>query len=555
MHDSAFSFYLRNHRVNGYTEPGLATFYAEQLLKGLEGLPPETGQKRIALAVGLLRQALLLNPFDKQLRGLVNQLANPAPASEIFTAWLGACNKVLDDTDEISISNAMEQAEAWKHDELRLRDTALNHHSLCLRHVCLIKLWELGNLPYFTDAACAVASSEAGPLICGLYAFAAHSAGDAALCEGLLSRALINPLTLNLKAERAAAAGDTETARGLLLRSLDALPVQIHLLLRLHELLSPPQPPTLSSLNNDARVSVLLYTWNKLDVTMDTLRSLLDSDIGDAHVTLLNNGSTAFTPEDFAAAVGNVAQGRQVEVIQLPVNIGAPAARNWLWQLESSLKADYVAFLDDDVFLPSNWLRCFLQDAAEYPEATVIGSRVMSPGDIPTIQYAARFFSQTATNHIRFTSTAPLFMDMQQYTYRRPSLSVMGCCHLFNRKACERLNVPGFDVRFTPSQIDDIEHDIQVWLSGGTVLYDGRVCVVHRQNAGGAPLRTEANSGHEWGNHMKMEMKLSGDQLDSVDRQVQARDEAHLKCCVRKALPELSQRTKTFFAQCGLLDG
>jgi GT2 family glycosyltransferase len=553
MHDSAFSFYLRNHRVNGYTEPGLAMFYGEQLLKGLETLPPETGQKRIALAAGLLRQALLLNPFDKVLRGVVNQLANPAPASEIFTAWLGACNKVLDGTDDMFVGEALEQAEEWKRDETLLRNTALNHESICLRHACLVKLWELGNLPYFTDAACAIASSEAGPLISGFYAFAALAAGEHALCEGLLSRALINPLTLNLKAERAASAGNTETARSLLLRSLDALPVQTHLLLRLQELQTAPQPASLDALASDKRVSVLFYTWNKLDVTMDTLRSLLESDIGNAHIALLNNGSTAFTQDDFAAAVANVAQGREVEVVQLPVNIGAPAARNWLWQMESSRTSDYTAFLDDDVYLPKNWLRCFLQDAAEFPEATVIGPRVVNPGTIPTIQYVARFFSQTAKNLIRFTNNAPLFMDMQQYTYRRPCLSVMGCCHLFNRSACDSLNVPGFDVRFTPSQVDDLEHDIQVWLSGGTVLYDGRVCVVHRQDAGRAAPRTEAGWGHVWGNHMKMEMKISGEDLARVDRQVQALDDAFLRQCLHAALPDLSPRAKTFFAQCGML--
>jgi hypothetical protein len=62
----------------------------------------------------------------------------------------------------------------------------------------------------------------------------------------------------------------------------------------------------------------------------------------------------------------------------------------------------------------------------------------------------------------------------------------MGCCHLFNLKLWERLGVPDFDVRFTPSQVDDLEHDIQVWKAGGHVLYDGRVEVVHRQDAGKA---------------------------------------------------------------------
>lgn len=548
MHDAAFDFYMRSHRMNGYTEPGLAMFFGEQLLKNMDPLPPQDRHRRLELAAGLLRQALLLNPFDRVLRGVVNQLANAAPASEIFTAWLGACNKALEDSEDMFVGEALEQAEEWKQEEERLLHTALSHESPCLRHACVIKLWELGNADMFAEAACAMAASEYGPLVCGLYAYGAMAAQDTPLCEGLLSRALINPLTLNLKAERAAAAGDAASARGLLLRSLDALPVQTHLLLRLHELEASAPPP----LPEAVRTSVLFYTWNKLDVTMDTLRSLLLSETGDAHIALLNNGSTAFSPEEFSAAVAGVAQGRAVEVIQLPVNIGAPAARNWLWQMESSRRSDYTAFLDDDVYLPPDWLRCFLQDAAEHPDATVIGPRVVNPGRIPTIQYVARFFSQTDTNLIRFTNNAPLFMDLQQFTYRRPCLSVMGCCHLFNRAACERLNVPGFDVRFTPSQVDDLEHDIQVWLAGGSVLYDGRVTVVHRQDAGRAAPRTEAGWGHVWGNHMKMEMKISGSELARVNRSVQAADDAHLARCAAAALPELSARARTFLVLCGL---
>ncbi len=162
-------------------------------------------------------------------------------------------------------------------------------------------------------------------------------------------------------------------------------------------------------------------------------------------------------------------------------------------------QADYVAYLDDDALLPADWLRTYLQTAREFPQAAVIGPKVLNLGALPSVQYAAWYFSQTGDRLIRFSSTAPLVWDMGQYDYRRPCLSVMGCCHMFDRQACERLQVSPFDIRFSPSQVDDLEHDIQVWLAGGQVLYDGRVSVVHRQDSGRRSRLFEAGWGHAWG--------------------------------------------------------
>ncbi len=128
-------------------------------------------------------------------------------------------------------------------------------------------------------------------------------------------------------------------------------------------------------------------------------------------------------------------------MVSLPVNIGAPAARNCLWELPHVRQADYVAYLDDDALLPADWLRTYLQTAREFPQAAVIGPKVLNLGALPSVQYAAWYFSQTGDRLIRFSSTAPLVWDMGQYDYRRPCLSVMGCCHMFDRQACERLQV------------------------------------------------------------------------------------------------------------------
>jgi GT2 family glycosyltransferase len=178
-----------------------------------------------------------------------------------------------------------------------------------------------------------------------------------------------------------------------------------------------------------------------------------------------------------------------------------------------------------------------------------VGPKGLNPNPFRTIQYIYRYFEEVGEHKIRFTNNAPMNLDLGQFDGRRPCLSVMGCCHMFDRRKLERLGVPDFDVRFTPSQVDDLERDIQIWKHGGRVLYDGRVEVVHMQDAGRAAPKTEASWGHVWGNHMKMEFKLTGRELRSIDEQVLAVEEKHWQTCLAEAWDLLPDKCRKFWAE------
>lgn len=69
--------------------------------------------------------------------------------------------------------------------------------------------------------------------------------------------------------------------------------------------------------------------------------------------------------------------------VRLAVNVGAPAARNWLMQLPQVAACEYTAYLDDDAAVPADWLRHFARAVALRPEAAAWGCRVVdwhSPG-------------------------------------------------------------------------------------------------------------------------------------------------------------------------------
>ena len=515
------------HRMRGYLETAPAIWAAQRLL---ERTP---GRAAIHLAYALLRQAVVFCPFDPELAGLANALGAQVGIQENVHQISGPTISKL----QPLLDTATPQA---------LADMLTEDTPPLVTNMALGTLWSTGHFPeLFTHHARRIIQRPALHQSLPLLAWGVHALGENRLALEMVSQSETF-LGEALKGHLALTSGDQDSRLRYLTKSLALQPAQPHLIEHLaqRELISRRLPPA-----DSARVHILFYTFNKLETTIATLRSLLASDIGPARISLLNNGSTAFTQDEFSAAVASAAQGREVELIHLPVNIGAPAARNWLYRLPQVQEADYVCFLDDDVLLPSSWLRMYLQDMADHPEVCAVGPKGLNPNPFRTIQYVWRYFEDVGERKIRFTNNAPMNLDLGQFDGRRPCLSVMGCCHMFDRRKLERLGVPDFDVRFTPSQVDDLERDIQIWKRGGRVLYDGRVEVVHMQDAGRAAPKTEASWGHVWGNHMKMEFKFTGRELRDIDEQVRAAEERHWQDCLAKAWDLLPDNCRKFWAE------
>ncbi len=173
----------------------------------------------------------------------------------------------------------------------------------------------------------------------------------------------------------------------------------------------------------------------------------------------------------------------KLKIIELPVNIGAPAARNWLLATEEGRKAEYVAFLDDDVDMPNDWLAALLTTLQVSPDAGVAGAKVVSPGRPRRLQYLYRNIAVAREGMIRLSFYIPSRnFDSGGYDFIRETDNVMGCCHVFTRAAVDA--VPTFDIRFSPSQMDDISHDLDLRLKGFKVMYCGLVTCTHHQMSG-----------------------------------------------------------------------
>lgn len=284
---------------------------------------------------------------------------------------------------------------------------------------------------------------------------------------------------LNHAAEVYARTGDRERSVSTYHASLQLDPLQVPIQYRLEELERPfrSDPEMLNK-----HIAIFLYSYNKSELLQQTLRSLAASERGNAKVVVLLNNCT----DDSLAAVTAINQelfAGDIEIISLPVNIGAPAARNWLLATEHGQKAEYVAFLDDDVEVPTDWLVKLLTVLDRNPKAGIAGAKIVEPGLPRRLQYLYRNISIARNDLLRISLSTPSFnYDYGAYDFIRPTVNVMGCCHVFTRAALDA--APLFDIRFSPTQMDDIVHDIDLCLNGFNVMYCGLVECVHHQMSG-----------------------------------------------------------------------
>ena len=336
-------------------------------------------------------------------------------------------------------------------------------------------------------------------------------------------------------------AGEPDEGTRLLLRAHAAQPWRTSALLRAHGIALGLDRECADLPGSTA---VCLYTWNKaadLDETLEALETVLEGvPMEKAGLFVLDNGSTDETPgvlDKWQSRLGSERMAR----IDLRVNVGAPAARNWLMHDEGVSRYDHLLYLDDDALVPPDLLGRFGALVRRYPDAGVWGCKVADhaqPGRLQSVDLNLAFpegadpetlgdddLSRDEPSPFRLTNLHVQSMDQGWFDHMRPCASVTGCCHLFDR---ERLLKHGeFSLMLSPSQYDDMERDIRMCAAGGHAACTGFLTVLHKKSTGAASLVEDARGmrerGQALGNKFKMqamhpvsEVRAAKDRLEGL---------------------------------------
>lgn len=316
------------------------------------------------------------------------------------------------------------------------------------------------------------------------------------------------------RAERMWSAGLQDEARGLWRDALVQAPWMVGETLRLFDV-KENSGQRVERL--DGKVAIALYSFNKAAELDATLESLFASDIGENPVWVLDNGSTDGTAA--VLATWQEKAGARLHRISLHVNIGAPAARNWLMSVPEIRECRWMVYLDDDVELPGDWLGRLGAAVQAYPEAGVWGCKVVDhaqPGVLQSVDLhlLPPVSEEDGQRRFKVSDLQHQTLDFGQFDYLRPCTSVTGCCHLFRMDRLQESG--GFDLRFSPSQFDDLEHDIRLNRSGQYAVFQGFLRVRHKKRTGKSSRTSIPEFGNSLGNMHKLQMKYSAREYEEL---------------------------------------
>lgn len=330
-----------------------------------------------------------------------------------------------------------------------------------------------------------------------------------------LDQTLLRETTYNGAAEMFISAGDIGKGIELYEASLRQDDRQTPVKLRLKELRDPFTPD--QSLLDKCKVEICVYSWNKADILGQTLKSLSATDIGNARINILLNGCTDNSRE-VVDDVLPLFPHNDVVIHDLHVNIGAPAARNWLMRLPDVKDSDYIAFIDDDILMQKDWLAQFLTVAESDEKIGAVGCKIVNPTVPRLFQYLYRYVALATHGLLKLSIPAPPeVFDNGLYDFIRETRSVMGCQHLLRTSALDTIPA-GFDIRFSPSQVDDMDHDIALCLEGYKVMYCGTVTCEHHQGSGIKLVQAQEWNAGRTGNTMGNDIKFYFKHFDHMEK-------------------------------------
>ncbi len=214
----------------------------------------------------------------------------------------------------------------------------------------------------------------------------------------------------------------------------------------------------------EPQISIIIPAYNQFEYTWRCLKSVAVATWGLSFEVILmddcSSDATVSLPQR-VQGLRYIRQDRNKHYI-LNCNQGARAARG-----------AYLYFLNNDTELTPNAIRALLQTFKDFPEAGVVGSKLIYPDG--AIQEVGCAIWEDGEGHTFGRHERDALLP--QYRYLRECHYVSGASLLIPRDLFER--VGGFDERFVPAYSEDSDLCMSVRAAGRKVLVQPMSVVVH----------------------------------------------------------------------------
>jgi len=210
-------------------------------------------------------------------------------------------------------------------------------------------------------------------------------------------------------------------------------------------------------------VAVVIPSWNGREQLQGVLESLASQDYGEFETVVVDNGSEDGTAEYLAESWPRVRR------LAFSENRGFAAAVN---HGITSTSSDYVALINNDVELDSNWLPAVVAALDDEPGAASVASKLIDWGRRNVLDGAGDMVGWDGYCVRRGKGER----DRGQYDGSRSVLSACAAAALYRRRALDE--VGAFDERFF-AYIEDVDWGMRAQLAGWDCVYEPTAVAYH----------------------------------------------------------------------------
>lgn len=219
--------------------------------------------------------------------------------------------------------------------------------------------------------------------------------------------------------------------------------------------------------------SIVLVLFNRAELTLQCLYSILKSQCDPYEIIIVDNASTDATRELLKRLKG-------VRIIENETNLHYLRACN---QAARHARGEFLLLLNNDAQLQGDSISAALKTLTSSADIGAVGGRIILPDG--TLQEAGSIIWQDGSclGYGRGESPfAPEFMFKRDVDY-------CSAVFLLTRRA-QFLAAGGFDEAFAPAYYEETDYCVRLWKEGKRVVYDPGVSVLHYEFASSASKQT-----------------------------------------------------------------
>ncbi len=213
-------------------------------------------------------------------------------------------------------------------------------------------------------------------------------------------------------------------------------------------------------------VSVILVLYNRAELTLACLRSLLGNNLKSLEIILVDNASTDATPQLLQQIQG-------VTVIRNRQNLHYLRACN---QAGKVAKGRYILFLNNDARLFPDSLTHAWNLMQKDATIGAVGGKIILPDG--TLQEAGSIIWRDGSCLGYGRGDNP---HAPPYQFRRP-VDYCSAAFLLTRRDLF-MQAGGFDSAYAPAYYEETDYCVRLWEQGKSVIYDPQVVIQHYEFA------------------------------------------------------------------------